>query len=97
MSDKPPKLPPNVPVLVVDTVIDTATRRFAFTTHAGCSRAKDVAEALQKGEDVPMPEVDLKTGRVPCTKSATGPAMVNSAAYRDNYDGIFGKVPTGNA
>lgn len=98
MSDHPkPKLPPNIPVLVVDAVIDTATKRFAFTTHAGCDRAKAVAEALQKGEDVPVPDVDLRTGRVPCTRSTTGPAMVNSVAYKDNYEGIFGKVQKGEA
>ncbi len=100
-DEKPPqpKLPPNIPVMVVDTVYDRTEgeERYAYTFHAGCDRAQRVAEALHEGKPPPPPEVLLESGRVPCMPTGKGPAMVNSKQYRDNYEGIFGSVPKGEA
>ena len=101
-KDPPQPLPREIPVLVVDTVVDYTDPthpRFAFTCHATCDRAYEVANALHQRRNPPPPQVIAENGRVPCKRmeGKGGPAMVNSNTYRDNYDGIFGKVPTGEA
>lgn len=48
-------------------------------------------------ESIPGTDRYKVEGALPASESAKGPAKVNSGAYRDGWDGIFGKRPIAEA
>lgn len=48
-----------------------------------CARTQQIVDAVERGERLPPPGTP--------TAARCGPAMVNSDAFRDGWEGIFGK------
>jgi len=65
--------------------------------HEGFLVSDEVAESSSfRGEHTKVKMQHVSRG-LACVTEVHKPSMVNSQAYRDNWDGIFGKQPVGEA
>lgn len=86
MSDDEKKPEPELPLI---EAVETDKGTYVTVHGPKCGRTQEIKHALETGEP-PRPPWE--------STACKGPAKVNSKAYRDNYDSIFGKkLPRGEA